>query len=528
MTDLNKLHQERIEEAHRALNANTPKIDREEALYPGFHLAPPSGWMNDPNGVIYYKGYYHVFYQHHPFSSQEGKLIYWGHARSKDLCTWEHLPIALAPSIEEDKDGCFSGCAVVNDKDELCLIYTAHRWGGEWGDDSNVNEVQAIATSADGIHFNDKQVILTKPPEEGVTHFRDPRVWREGNEWVMIIGYRTDDHKGHGVGKVAIYKSPDLYDWTFECTLAEDDIDLPPGKRSFMWECPDFFPLDGKHVLLMSPQGLEDEHNKRYLNLFQNGCIIGEYKNGNFTPETEFEELDFGHEFYAAQHIDGPDGRCVLIGWFDMWANDKPSQKHGWAGMMTLPRDLRIEDGLVRMTPSPELKGLRQQTAPVSIDTSVLKDKEERNLEINDGPLQEIRLTVDMKATDAKRFGIEFHVDKASGAHTCFYVDRELKHIVLDREYTGNSPSQSAFERTCPLPEGEELVLHFFLDRPSIEIFIGNEKSEGLYSMSSRTFPTPAQKDAHLFAKGGSLAIKSFERWALKDTFTFKPLTYDA
>ena len=524
MTDT--LHKQRIEEALEALNKNCANTDR--SMYPGFHLAPPSGWMNDPNGVIYHKGYYHVFYQHHPFSAEEGKLIYWGHARSKDLCTWEHLPIALAPSIDEDRDGCFSGCAVVNDNDELCLIYTAHRWGKDWGDDRYVDEVQAIATSKDGIHFDNKEVVLREPPQEGVTHFRDPRVWREGNDWLMIIGYRTDDKDGKGVGKVALYRSTDLYSWTFESTLAEDDELLPPGKRSYMWECPDFFPLGDKHVLLMSPQGLEDENKARFLNLFQNGCIIGTFKDGKFTRETEFEELDFGHEFYAAQHIDGPDGRTLLIAWFDMWANDKPSQKHGWAGMMTLPRDLHIEDGLVRMTPSPELVGLRANAEPTTIDTSALKDGEERSLEITDGPLQELRVEIDMKATDAQEFGIEFHVDKATGARTRLYVDRALNRLVLDRELSGQSPAQSAFKRTCKLPEGDVLSLHIYLDRPSIEVFIGNEKSEGLYSMSSRTFPTPAQKEAHLFANGGSFALKDFKRWTLKDTFHFEPLKYGA
>ena len=524
MTDT--LHKQRIEEALEALNKNCASTNR--SMYPGFHLAPPSGWMNDPNGVIYHKGYYHVFYQHHPFSAEEGKLIYWGHARSKDLCTWEHLPIALAPSIEEDRDGCFSGCAVVNDNDELCLIYTAHRWGKAWGDDRYVNEVQAIATSKDGVHFDNKQVVLREPPLEGVTHFRDPRVWREGNDWLMIIGYRTDDKDGKGVGKVALYRSKDLYRWTFESTLAEDDELLPPGKRSYMWECPDFFPLGDKHVLLMSPQGLEDDNKERFLNLFQNGCIIGTFKDGKFTRETEFEELDFGHEFYAAQHIDGPDGRTLLIAWFDMWANDKPSQKHGWAGMMTLPRDLHIEDGLVRMTPSPELVGLRAHAEPATIDTSVLKDGEERSLEITDGPLQELRVDIDLNATDAQEFGIEFHVDSATGARTRLYVDRALNRLVLDRELSGQSPAQSAFKRTCKLPEGDVLSLHVYLDRPSIEVFIGNDKSEGLYSMSSRTFPTPAQKEAHLFAKGGRFALKGFKRWTLKDTFHFEPLKYGA
>ena len=517
-------HQQRIEDAQQELNALAKRVDR--SLYPGFHLAPPAGWMNDPNGVIYYQGYYHVFYQHHPFSAKEAQLMYWGHARSKDLCSWEHLPIALAPSIEEDRDGCFSGCAVIDDNERLCLLYTAHRWAGEWGDDRYVKEVQAIAVSQDGIHFDEKAIVLTDPPEPNVTHFRDPRVWREGTQWRMIIGYRKDDAQGQGIGHVALYRSSDLYHWTFDSVFAHDDPTLPPGQRAFMWECPDFFPLDGRYVLMMSPQGLHDPEQKKYLNLFQNGYLLGRYHDGQFSAETTFEELDYGHEFYAAQSIAGPDGRRLLIAWFDMWANDKPSQHHGWAGMMTLPRDLRIEDNRICMTPSPELKGLRLRPLAEKIDCHRVHDGETLRLEMTDHPLLEIEFDIDLEATTAKMFGIDFHVDEASDAKTRLMIDRNASCLVLDRQKTGSSPSQSPFQRRSPLPKGRRLRLHLFLDRPSIEIFIGNEQSTGLYSLSSRLFPSPGRKKGtELFAQGGTLVVEKAYYWLLKDTFHFESLT---
>ena len=145
--------------------------------YPHYHLAARAGWINDPNGLVWFDGWYHAFYQHHPYSTQWGPM-HWGHARSKDLVHWEHLPVALAPEGPEDKDGCFSGSAVV-DGDTLALIYTGHKFHGDPGDEANLYQVQCLATSRDGIHFERQGMVVDTPP--GMHHFRDPKVWREGD-----------------------------------------------------------------------------------------------------------------------------------------------------------------------------------------------------------------------------------------------------------------------------------------------------------------------------------------------------------
>ena len=150
--------------------------------YPHYHLAARAGWINDPNGLVWFDGWYHAFYQHHPYSTQWGPM-HWGHARSKDLVHWEHLPVALAPEGPEDKDGCFSGSAVV-DGDTLALIYTGHKFHGDPGDEANLYQVQCLATSRDGIHFERQGMVVDTPP--GMHHFRDPKVWREGDSWYMI------------------------------------------------------------------------------------------------------------------------------------------------------------------------------------------------------------------------------------------------------------------------------------------------------------------------------------------------------
>ena len=180
--------------------------------YPRYHLAARAGWMNDPNGLVWFDGWYHAFYQHHPYSTQWGPM-HWGHARSKDLVHWEHLPVALAPEGPEDKDGCFSGSAVV-DGDTLALIYTGHKFHGDPGNDDNLFQVQCLATSRDGIHFERQGQIIDTPA--GLHHFRDPKVWREGDTWYLIVGSRVGD-----TGQVRLYSSADLRQWQEEGILGE-------------------------------------------------------------------------------------------------------------------------------------------------------------------------------------------------------------------------------------------------------------------------------------------------------------------
>ncbi|EGK7611317.1 glycoside hydrolase family 32 protein, partial [Escherichia coli] len=157
---------------HAAQNALAKLHERRgNTFYPHFHLAPPAGWMNDPNGLIWFNDRYHAFYQHHPMSEHWGPM-HWGHATSDDMIHWQHEPIALAPGDENDKDGCFSGSAV-DDNGVLSLIYTGHVWLDGAGNDDAIREVQCLATSRDGIHFEKQGVILTPP--EGIMHFRDPK-----------------------------------------------------------------------------------------------------------------------------------------------------------------------------------------------------------------------------------------------------------------------------------------------------------------------------------------------------------------
>ena len=324
------------------------RAERRDDYYPQFHLAPPAGWINDPNGLICIDGVYHAFFQHHPYSEHWGPM-HWGHATSRDLIRWQHQPIALAPDAPYDKDGCFSGCAV-DDNGVLTLIYTGHMWLGEPGDDSQVREVQCLATSEDGIRFIKHGPVLAPP--DGIQHFRDPKVWCENGEWWLVVGA-----KENGLGQVRLYRSADLRAWRFDRVLAGAQT----AHQGYMWECPDFFPLGEQHLLLFSPQGLAAQ-GYRYRNRFQSGYLLGHWRpDGDFTVTQPFCELDAGHDFYAPQTFTAADGRRLLFAWMDMWESPMPSKAHRWAGALTLPRELTLAaDGSVRMNPARELAALRR------------------------------------------------------------------------------------------------------------------------------------------------------------------------
>lgn len=473
--------------------------------YPGFHVTPLTGWMNDPNGLIFFKGEYHLFYQYYPFAPVWGPM-HWGHAKSRDLVHWETLPVALAPGDSFDRDGCFSGCAVDNNG-VLTLIYTGHIVLSNDSLDA-IREVQCMATSIDGIHFQKEGIVLEKAPMPQVAHFRDPRVWKENNHWFMVVGYRTDDEKHQGIGHVALYRSENLKDWIFVKTLLGDNSQLPLGKRAFMWECPDFFSLGNRSVLMFSPQGLKASGYKNR-NLFQNGYILGKWQAPQFTPETSFQELDYGHDFYAAQRFEAKDGRQILIAWFDMWENQKPSQRDGWAGCMTLPRKLDLIDNKIVMTPVREMEILRQSEKIESVVT--LSDAEHPFT--MDSPLQEIELIFDLEKSSAYQAGLALRCN-GKGQETLLYIDRSQNRIILDRNRSGQNVKGI---RSCPLPNTSKVRLHIFLDRSSIEIFVGDDQTQGLYSISSRIFPDKDSLKGRLFAIEGYAVFDSFKRWTLQD-----------
>jgi beta-fructofuranosidase len=306
---------------------------------PQCHFLPPAAWMNDPNGPIWHNAEYHLYYQHNP-KAAKWDTMHWGHAASRDLLHWKHLPIALAPTPGgPDKDGCFSGCAVV-DSGRPTLIYTGVR-----------PEVQCLATSDDWVTWTKhprNPVIAAPPPGIDTPGFRDPHVWREGNEWLLLVGAGF-----RGVGGTALlYSSRDLVEWTYLKPLLTGKIDprLKGGDvaRGEMWECPDFFPVGDKWLLIVSTMG-------KVL------YWLGRWKDRAFTPEQE-GVLVHGC-YYAPKSCLAADGRRRLIwGWLREERSQEAQLAAGWSGVMSLAAAPSLgRDGGLRLAPAAEYAKLRRK-----------------------------------------------------------------------------------------------------------------------------------------------------------------------
>ncbi len=481
-TERDTSHRLLLQKADASIRQALPTVSDTHRLH--YHLMPQAHWMNDPNGLAYYRGYYHVFYQHHPYSSDWGPM-HWGHARTKDFITWEHLPIALAPSEDYDADGCFSGSAVV-EGDLLHLFYTGHRVI-----DGELIQVQCKATSSDGIHFikDRRNPLITSFPSDGSPDFRDPKVWRHHGSWYMVLGSGRD-----GRGNVLLYKSQDLTQWEYVGVLAHSD-----GTQGTIWECPDLFPLGDRHVLLISPMGVKDRRVMYFV-----GDM--DYDVGKFTPEY-VGTLDYGPDFYAVQTFSGTERRLMLA-WMDAWECDIPSKKDNWAGALTLPRELVLdESGKLRAQPLPELQKLRQRSISVARSFVVEKDQSMPLTDLQDACL-ELNLVLALNSSTASHFTLCFCYTESSEQILIGY-NRATGELYLDTSKI--HVGQPGLYKAALHPQGERLELRIFLDRSSIEVFA----NQGEATITARIYPRSQTTIPRLFALDGQIKVKSLECWNL-------------
>lgn len=360
---------------------------RETKWRPAFHLSPPAGWMNDPNGLCWFQGRYHIFYQYAPFGTQPG-LNFWGHVSTADLVEYACHPPALCCDESFDCHGVYSGSAVVMG-DILHLYYTgnvkhagAHDYVHTGRDHHTVH-----AESTDGVHFENKRVVLSHAdyPADVTRHVRDPKVFYDDGTLVMLLGARRQD----GRGEVLVYtgETPDI--WKFSGAVTSEE------KLGYMWECPDGFSMGGQYFLSFCPQGMEAD-GILYQNLYQSGYAP---LSGRFTENPhigEFTEWDRGFDFYAPQTFLDAKGRRILVGWAGMPDLDpscNPTHSMGWVHLLTMPRCITCEEGRLLQNPLPELEALR--LAPRTEDIqgrSWIRTPEvfEAWLEITSGPSGEV------------------------------------------------------------------------------------------------------------------------------------------
>ena len=297
------------------------------------HLKAPDNWINDPNGFIYYKGYYHLFYQYFPYGPRWGTM-HWGHAVSKDLVSWEHRGIALYPSRYEDKNGCFSGSAIENDG-TMYLVYTGVRYEVINPEDPHTclndqfESAQMMIYSEDGFHFdneNGKEVIIPPLTDKNMgdrTHTRDPKIWRGKDAWYLILGSTVERR----YGEVLFYQSRDLHTWTY-VNKAWKGPDY-----GWMWECPDYFETQGGKVLMISPMeiGKTDEKEKNHAVCFP---VEFDEETCNMDIPDQYQFVDYGLDLYAPQTTTDAEGRRVMAGWIRM----PQPVTDGWIGMYCSPR----------------------------------------------------------------------------------------------------------------------------------------------------------------------------------------------
>lgn len=476
---------------------NTAQSTFNEPYRPQIHFTPKEKWMNDPNGMVYYKGTYHLFYQYYPDSTVWGPM-HWGHATSKDLVHWQHQPIALYP---DSLGYIFSGSAVVDahntsgfgkeGKIPLVAIFTHHNPAGEKSGRTNFQN-QSIAYSLDEGATWTKYAgnpVLKNP---GIRDFRDPKVsWNEaGKKWIMTLAT---------LDRISFYSSPNLKNWTKESEFGKEF-----GAHGGVWECPDLFALDykGKKVWVLivnlNPGGPNGGSATQY--------FVGDFDGHQFIPyQTDTRWLDYGPDEYAGVTWSNTGGRKIFFGWMSNWlyAQKVPTQK--WRSALTVPRDLSIEmvEGkyLLRSSPVPELNKLAG--APM-----VMTDIDAQNFDLStktgllSGPA-----TLRFTSNNIASFSIT--LSNASAQKVVLGYDKKTNQYFIDRTASGNVDFDNRFaaKHLAPrLTNKQEVDLTLIIDKASVELFA----DQGLTTMTQIFFPDSPFTNIHIESVEG-FKIKSLQ-----------------
>ena len=415
-----------------------------------FHIQPPVGWLNDPNGLCKIGDEYHAFFQYGPFDVNGG-VKHWGHVRSRDLLHWEYLPTMLYPDEPFDCHGVYSGSALLGDDGTLYLYYTGNvKHPGKFdyikqGRGHNV----CLATSRDHLHVDSKQCLLYNAdyPAGLTCHVRDPKVFTYDGRFYMVLGARTLADKG----EVLVFESADRLHWNHINTLTT------PESFGFMWECPDLFELDGQWFLAVSPQGIECQ------NVY--GCgyfpVYGDWRGS--CKLGAFRDADFGFDYYAPQSFTDETGRRIQIGWMgmpDAAYGNKPTVDYGWQHCMTVPRALTHDgQGHILQNPVSELDALRG--APVAV---------------RDGAVQAVSACFDLLAAPRGDFALTLN-----GGLTLAYAEADRTACLTftaPAMAAGRTGRRAVLDAPCR-------SLRIVGDASSLEIFL----NDGAAVLSTRYYP---------------------------------------
>ncbi|MDQ4141237.1 MAG: glycoside hydrolase family 32 protein [Bacteroidota bacterium] len=487
------------------LNSQSASGKYAEQHRPQFHFSPPQMWMNDPNGMVYYDGEYHLFYQHYPDSTVWGPM-HWGHAVSKDLVHWQNLPIALYP---DSLGTIFSGSAVVDENNTagfqkgnektLVSIFTHDNA-------KTKKQVQSLAYSNDKGRTWTKYANNPVIPNPGISDFRDPKVswYAPEKKWIMALAVKD---------RVHFYGSPDLKKWQLLSEFGAGNV----GAHGGVWECPDLFPLtvngQQKWVLFVSinPGGPNGGSATQYFIGDFNGK---EFKNSN-PPQTTLW-VDQGADNYAGvtwSNVPQSDGRRLFLGWMSNWDYAKVVPTENWRSAMTIARELTLQTtpaGIrLASTPVKELQQLRQETKTIKPQeiTSTLDLSKEYGL---NSSLTELNLNLDV----AKSSELMLKFSNSKGEYVNVGYSVPEKQLYIDRTHSGkiNFEPRFAKKHVAPLPlQDGKLKLHLFLDVASVEVFANN----GQLVMTGIFFPNENFTKVEITSKGTTQLLES-EAYPLK------------
>ncbi|MEK3669779.1 PfkB family carbohydrate kinase [Paenibacillus sp. FSL R10-2771] len=485
------------------------KESNADRFRPGFHFSPPSNWANDPNGLVYFEGSYHLFYQYHPYSSKWGPM-HWGHAISEDLVHWVHAPVALFP---DEHGAIFSGCCVVDwnnssglfeDSHGLVAIFTHADTHPETG---QPRQRQSLAYSSDKGVTWEKYAGNPVLSEEGIVDFRDPKVfWHpQSKRWIMVIV--AGDH-------ALFYASENLREWSLTGEFGREE-----GSHDGVWECPDLFqlPVDdtgrSKWVLIISigdnPNCPEGSRTQYFIGEFDGKTFI------NDNPADHILWLDYGRDNYAGvtwSDIPEQDGRRVIIGWMSNWkyANETPTGS--WRGAMTLPRTLSLtsKDGSIVLCQMPvrEIEQLRNESmswnnVTVTSETPFIQQMKSELIEI------EVEINI--------QSGNEVSIHLQSGGQSGIIIgyDPAKEWLFTDRSKSGQTDFHPAFASrhgASLAATNGKLNLHIWLDRNAVEVYADN----GLVVLTDQIFPDAPIENIQVSTGAGQVVLNSLQIHTLK------------
>lgn len=428
-----------------------------------FHIQPVTGKLADPAGFVYHNGTYHLFYQWVPLDSREG-FEYWYHVTSEELANFSNQGVKIRPDTIYDSNGALAGSAFVIG-DDIQIYYTgSHKT--ERGRSIH-NQMHAVLNARLKVR-KDAAPLIEGTPEGYTDNFKNPKVWQEDDVYYMIIG--AQNHSEYGRALLYSTEESGVFKLRGEVRTGLEQF-------GFMWENPDFFTLGDKDVLAFCPKGL-DKYKNSYWNAFQSGYVVGRLYRGTLVLEHgEFYEFDHGFDFYAPQTALGKDGERILIGWMGIEESNYPTEKYEWAGCLTIPRVISLENDRIRQMPVPALENLRYD----EITAEGYFSHYPRKMKDFYGDCYE--LIVDINENNASEIYINLRMSRKE--ETALIYNTEKRLFTLDLGFSGVlTDNVDGTTRSVELEEDLK-QLRVYMDNSSIEIFINN----GEAVMSSRIFP---------------------------------------